>query len=215
MVWGYERVADYLDASLSEKLKYVPKEDIITPKLTLAGPAIEAMRFAADDEILRELFTNLLASAMNRHTAQSAHTAYVEVIKQLEPDEAKILSFICGSNLQMLPLITIRKKGITPEQGSFAVYMNFTNLGYLAECENPSNIRQYIDNLIRLRILEIPHGRYLLTDSLYEELRQLSEFKHIISKIRLSGFELEESLGYLTITNFGEQFARVCLAFGK
>lgn len=38
---------------LAEKLKYVPEERIAPPNPTIAGPAIEALRFAANEPDLR------------------------------------------------------------------------------------------------------------------------------------------------------------------
>jgi hypothetical protein len=94
LVWGYDKLKDYLEERLTEKLKKVPPEKIITPNPTIAVPAVESMRYTAHDPTLRELYASLLASAMNKDKADNAHPAFVEMIRQMIPDEAKLLNFI-------------------------------------------------------------------------------------------------------------------------
>ena len=91
LVWGYERIADYLTNRLAEILRDVPPERIETPPASVAGPVLEATRFTAEQAELREMFARLLAAAMDSDTCRSAHPAFVEIIKQLSPDEARIL----------------------------------------------------------------------------------------------------------------------------
>src|SRR4051812_49130383 len=56
LVWGYEQIRDYLNKTLTEKLKDIPSERIVTPNPTIAGPTVEALRFAANETSLRELY---------------------------------------------------------------------------------------------------------------------------------------------------------------
>ncbi len=57
----------------------------------LSGPVLEGLRFLEDDSLLAEMFINILARALDRETASTAHPAFVEILKQLSPDEALIL----------------------------------------------------------------------------------------------------------------------------
>jgi len=65
-------------------------EKIVTPDPSIAGSIIEALKLTVEKESLRELYSNLLAKSMNIDTAQNAHPAFVEILKQLTSDEAKI-----------------------------------------------------------------------------------------------------------------------------
>ncbi len=91
MCWNYEQIESYLVPTLNDKLRDVPAEELINPTSQIAGPAIEALRFVADEPAMRELFANLIASSMNKQTANNAHPAFVEIIKQLSSQEAQIL----------------------------------------------------------------------------------------------------------------------------
>lgn len=68
LVWGYEKIEEFITTRLSEKLKNVPEENITTPKPEVAGPAVEALRYSGHNPNLRELYANLLANAMDKST---------------------------------------------------------------------------------------------------------------------------------------------------
>ena len=91
LVWGYEKIEDYITTRVSEKLKNIPEENITTPPTEIAGPAVEALRFSGNDKNLRELYANLLASSMDINTQYLIHPGYVEIIKNLSSDEAILL----------------------------------------------------------------------------------------------------------------------------
>ena len=46
LVWGYDKIKDFVQTSLAEKLRNVPKEQLVTPNPTVAGPALEALKYA-------------------------------------------------------------------------------------------------------------------------------------------------------------------------
>lgn len=87
MVWGYDRIKDYLERALTERLKGIAPENIITPNPAVVGPAVEALRFTAHEPSLRELYANLLATSMDAETAQNSHPAFIEIIRQMTADE--------------------------------------------------------------------------------------------------------------------------------
>lgn len=94
LVWGYDKIAAWLKPKLANKLESIPEENIITPPIYIAGPTIEAMRFTGDRDELREMYASLLASAMNRETTDTVHPRFVEVIRNMTPDEAQILKYL-------------------------------------------------------------------------------------------------------------------------
>jgi len=104
IVWSYESIQGYISKRVSEKLKNIPEENIETPKISVAGPALEALRFTGDDEEeLREMYANLLANALDKNTKNNVHSSFIEIIKQLSPQEALLLKFL--SEMKSFPLI--------------------------------------------------------------------------------------------------------------
>jgi hypothetical protein len=38
MIWGYDKIRDFISTTVAERLKNVPPENIVTPKPNVAGP---------------------------------------------------------------------------------------------------------------------------------------------------------------------------------
>src|SRR5205823_13257776 len=64
LVWGYDQIRHWLQKTMTEKLKDIPPDQIVPPQITVAGPVIEALRFAANEPLLKDLYANLLATSM-------------------------------------------------------------------------------------------------------------------------------------------------------
>lgn len=77
---------------LKEKIKDIPEENLQVPPTRVSGPTLEALRYAYDEEELREMFENLLASSMDNRKDIEVHPAFVEAIKQMSSLDAKVLS---------------------------------------------------------------------------------------------------------------------------
>jgi hypothetical protein len=107
LLWGWEQIEEQFIPRLIEKLKGIPEGRIVTPPLPVAGPALEAMRFTGSESALRELYANLLATAMDKDRIEQAHPAFVEIIKQLSPDEAKLLKVFPVQAQHQIPVVTL------------------------------------------------------------------------------------------------------------
>lgn len=197
---------------LEEKLKNVPPEQIQPPEAYIAVPALQYISYCMDNQELRDMYANLLASSMVNVVKNGVHPGFVEIIKQLCPDEAKILRYF--SSHTVIPTITLhyKKKG---ETGHVDIVKDFSNIGEIVGCEQPYNIKEYFDNLIRLGLLDSAKGMSYLTDkSKYEPLKS-HEYLHQFldpGAIEAAGFEtsgFDESI--ISLTDYGESFCRICL----
>jgi len=167
LVWGYEKIEEFITTRVTEKLKNVPEENITTPPPQVAGPAIEALRFSGHDPNIRELYANLLANAMDKETIHKAHPGFVEIIKNLSSDEALLLqAFI---ELSQVPLIDVQ--GNKNDGSGYSILItNFSHLQKSVTVSRPDLIPTYIDNLSRLGILEIPPMVHITGENVYEPL---------------------------------------------
>ena len=209
LVWGYEKIQEYILPALEERLKNKPHDSIITPDPTIAGPALEALRFAGHKEDLRELYANLLASSMDSSTAVNAHPSFVEILKQLSPDEAKILKLF--SSKANYPLIDVKAKRPT---GGYNTYLrNFTLLADTANCSYPNLSCSYIENLARLGLAEIKNGEHLVNDDLYEPLRKHPIIITLVDFIKnAANQEVDYGKGIYVVTSLGYQFYNACIS---
>ncbi|MCB9896980.1 MAG: DUF4393 domain-containing protein [Planctomycetes bacterium] len=94
MLW--DSLFDRLDPWLAMKLKRQPVEDIIEPSPTVAGPTLAGLVYNQEQPELRDMFLNLLATSMVRGKANSAHPAFAEFLRQIVPDEARVMQRLLG-----------------------------------------------------------------------------------------------------------------------
>lgn len=162
-----EELLSDLRKMLEEKLKNIPSENIVPPSPRIAVPTLQNASITEDIEI-RELYAQLLANSMNETMKDGIHPGFVEIIKQLCSDEARILKYMSAHTA--IPTIILRYED---ESGAgFDVVNNFSTVGELAGCEEILNVNKYFDNLIRLGLLKSGEDVASLIDkSLYEPLK--------------------------------------------
>lgn len=102
-------LGEYANYSLQKvknklSIKLNGKDNIVPPPIYLAAPLLQKCQFTADSEHLHSLFANLLATAMTEDMQELAHPAFIEIISQLSPEEAKILF----NFPDLLPMCAIR-----------------------------------------------------------------------------------------------------------
>ena len=213
LVWGYDQLKDFVSTKVADRLKNVTSENIVTPKLNVAGPALESLRYTGHEPTLSDLYANLLAAAMDTSTAHGAHPAFVEIIKQLTPDEAKLVGLFVHD--MVLPLLDVRWEYKTPTEeksGGKDVLINFSKLGEMAQCEFPQLTPTYIDNLCRLGLAKIPAMQHYTVKGIYDDLESAPEVEQQKLQIEQNP-ELKCVLNQkiLKITELGKQFARICI----
>lgn len=208
LVWGVEKIRDFVRERVAAKLENVPPEDVQQPKPHIAVPAIEALRYTGAESDLSELYANLLATSMDKATAYRAHPGFVDMIKNMSPDEARIMQFLAVSGDQ--PLVDI--KVIVNEQGHFRTpHRHVSLIGIKAGCEHPSLSANYLDNLARLGLIAIP-DRYLTLDALYEEIENFPQIKQIREDLgRQKEVRVELERLKVEVTDLGKQFIRACV----
>lgn len=208
-IWGYDRIKDFIQKSLEEKLKSVPKENIISPAPEVAVPAIEALRYLGHREELREMFSRLLATSMNSETASLAHPSFVEILKQISSDEAKILKSMHSDGFQ--PIINLHAL-VGEKRHYINTIKNFTLIPYLADCEFTELGPTYIENIIRLGLIHIDHGTHITDPNSYNELSTHPLILDNIARIESAGMEHSIKKFVFYRTSFGEVFYNACIS---
>ena len=200
---------------LEEKLQNTPPELIESPEPHIAVPAMQYISYCMDNEELREMYANLLANSMNKVVKNGVHPGFVEIIKQLSPDEAKILRYI--NSQKTIPTITLRYED---DNGSgINIIKNFSDIGEKSGCENPKHIAKYFDNLVRLGLIVSADGLSSLTDKKqYDPLKNHRWIKpHATQKeANSNGFKKYNfAESFVEITSYGTSFCSICLETQK
>jgi hypothetical protein len=206
LIWNWETIEEYVKTTVERILRerQVPSERIQTPSPDVAVPALEAIRYSK----LREQYAMLLATSMDKEAASFAHPAFVEILKQLTPDEARILRFLPKKGLAE-PILDVVYD--VPQRGRFTHLRNASMLYEDAKCEHPELTPKYIDNLCRLGLTSAPEGRGLFDDWRYDRIRKSSAVRLALESLpenSQSSFEYR-SIG---LTDMGEGFRMACLS---
>ncbi len=196
--------------AIKEKVKQIPEDKLVEPEPYVAIPAIQQISYCQNSEELRDLYANLLTASMNADKKWQVHPSFVDIIKQLTPDEAKIIKSIPNFKNNFMPAIDVKLLHKDSSRDGHQLFItNFTNVG-LNEIENKENICSYIDNLVRLNILEVPPTYHLTNESLYKPLEE----SPILEKLIPQAYRLLFNIGYnhkiIVITNYGLLFKQIC-----
>ena len=197
---------------LEKKLESIQPELIEEPEQYIAIPAVTSMSYCMDNEELREMYANLLANSMIAVVKNGVHPGFVEIIKQLSPDEAKILRYMYGR--PSIPTITVRWENDKKE--GIDRLKNFSIVGELAGCENPYPTDAYFVNLSRLGLIN-NNGTYkkLINEELYKPLKEheyIKKYDLVPEATEKYGYtQVNHQEGFVELTEFGKSFCRICL----
>ena len=200
---------DYFDTEFHEdmakKLAEIPEEYLATPSPSVAIPAMQGLSYSLEEPNLKEMYLNLLATATDDRMKENAHPSFADIIKQLSPREASLLLNTLRSGL--LPVVRLMR---TAEEGVGRVLMvNYllsladTNTGELAE--EPS-LPVWIDNWIRLGLIEVDYGRYLADEDRYAWVEGRPEFVRLEQDDQRGKDGIDVGRGSLRATDFGTRF---------
>ena len=197
-------------AAIREKVDKIPEDKLCEPELYVAVPLIQQIAYCYNSEELRNMYANLLAASMNSDRKWEVHPGYVDIIKQLTPDEAKLLQNCPRNSMSYVPLINLTI--VLPDgKGTKTIKRHYTNR-FDNWLDYPQNISRYLDNLYRLKLIHIPGDGYLSDDNHYKPLID-SEFVGLVkSEIELDKgekFDYDKKMFY--VTEFGLGFIECCI----
>lgn len=210
-VLGREYNLKETEKLLEEKLKNAKPENIEEPEAYIAVPALQNISYCMDSEELRNMYANLLASSMNRLVKKDVHPGFSDIIRQLSPDEAKILKEIY--KYKSIPIVGVRYEN---EKGEGVdVVKLFSNIGEKTACEYPYNIANYFDNLERLGLIKSTMDNYLIDEHIYDELKNHKEIKALenIPQVYKNKGQDKYKIkkGISSLTSFGISFCKICV----
>lgn len=187
-------------AAIKEKVSQIPADKIVEPEPYVVVPAIQQLSYCQDNKVLCELYANLLVSSMNADTKWNVHPAFLDILKQINPDEAKILMLLKKD--MTYPLIDIRLNA--PTVGYHDIVVNYTSVGHSA-IDRKRQVSECIDNLSRLGIIRISDS-FIIDDSRYDESIRLSEQLFHVPENTTDGWTREYKKHLFELTYFGASF---------
>lgn len=143
-------------------IEKIPEENIQEPKMSVIGPALEASKFYIEEDEIRGMFAKLIASSMDNSKSHDIHPSFSEMIKQLSPLDAQNLYSLYHYQDE-----TISKIIINFEHNGY--HESYSHI-YLAnpDCKINELIAPSIENLIRLKLVDITYSEYKTAENAYD-----------------------------------------------
>lgn len=222
--------------SIAQKIASIPDGNLQEPPLSVVGPALEASKYYIEEEILREMFANVISASMDKTKSSDVHHSFVEVITQLSPEDALFLKEF--EKTTRLPYGIVRITEYISDENKFPEKLDEKLKLELKRLEQSEKLRSkpFIDyfyysksrrkwkknefsisSLSRLGILNIQEGMVLSNKLLYSEIK--SEFSLLKKQPKLTegsnlvpnGYRLELQKGIIDLSPFGRSFFNTCV----
>lgn len=197
---------------LADKLKNIPLENIVTPPSYIGIPALQAISYCMDDQELREMYAELLKTAMNSQTTEDVHPTYVEIIKQMSPYDAIVFK-------KLLEVLVQPCIGVSYRNKSTGASYPIQDIVAFADLEKYPLVSTQIalENLERLRLIEINKKSKYADTAAYISIKDniKTTVEHFImdnaDRLPVDEYEVIYNEYLILIRGFGQFFARACL----
>lgn len=229
-----KNIHKYLD-----KLDGIKKEDLISPDTRILVPILEKMRYTEDEVVSNYYAEILAAASkkdtkgkvllsfieiLNRVTSDEikilefmsstkntvvveAATIMNEQVKLLNPSlqPEALVKIPMGKAIPMID-VQVETEG-TP--GYQILLNNFNSLPDYVSLEFPENIDSYLDNLISLGLLHVPHGRGFANEAIYKTLKEHKKIKDIEGTLQAKQ-KMNFENSRIDLTNLSLKLLSIC-----
>ncbi len=222
-VYGIDRIADWLRAAVTERLENVDEQYITEPNPRIAVPAVQALIYSMNDDCIREMYANLLAADMDLSRKSNAHPAFVEMIKEMTPADAKVAELLSYG-----PQIEFRIRCRTGQSGQwreFGVEYSF-NIDAIGN----DQLSKSLSNLNRLGLIEFRQNEWPIIGQLNEKesssIKKYDTQKKILlalppETLKTMGMTVPKAIRTyaekrgIYVTPLGKAFLSVCIMKSK
>ena len=153
---------------IANKAAKIPEENKQEPDVEVIGSTLESAKFRINKDEIRDMFSNLIVSAMDSSKANDIHPSFSEMIKMLSPLDAQNLYYLYHNRDE-----TISSVRETSTTGGYTEHFKHIFLGN-PKCQDNTLIEPSIDNLIRLKLVDVTYDAQKNDESLYEKHRENS-----------------------------------------
>lgn len=197
---------EHFEADLKAKLANIPEENIVEPKAYVAGPALQSLGFSHEEPELKELYLNLIASAMDDRTSGNAHPAFVEVIRQLAPYEATLLRSVLDSQA----VFSVASIWLKRTDGGWVPLLK--HVGDIASPDGEPIVVPLIETMVenwkRLGLVEVDYKNRAAGEKAYAWVESRPELLEMRKKHQQNGQVVTTIFGVMTLTSFGQEFSK-------
>lgn len=204
-IWDAPQIRTFMLEAVSEVLerRNLRKRQMVPPKAEIVMPALEVLRYSP----LKGELACLIASSMDKRKTEECLPAFVDLLKQITMDEAKLIVSLPGAN-RAVPSATIN---YVDQRGQLYKCVRHILPEKLAlSCQQPSLISAYVDNLLRLGILTQPDNITISNEQHYKSLTNQPFLRQIVATAP-SPVSVDVHRTVVTLSDLGESFRKCCL----
>lgn len=198
------------DSTLREVKKISP-ENVQEPALNIIGPTLEASKYYIEEENIREMFSKILASSMDKSKNSMLHPSFIEILKQMNKTDTIILESLKPLSFHSYYPI-MRIKTIELDNGN-----HFRNIvpmiAIFKDSPSYTDNQNSIYNLERLGLLDISFNIQPKSNeykNLYDENTMLNNVLENLYENNLSNEKFKIEDGSIILTDLGNNFLRIC-----
>lgn len=192
--------------AVQEKAKNIPEEKLTEPEPYVAIPAVQQLSYCYDSEELRNMYANLLVSAMNQDTKMNVHPGFTSIINQLSPLDIKALECI-KSNRGAITTVSLylMSKDETYIELVRDYSINLKDIIWDVKMQSAT-----LHNLKRLGIVNVRYDRQIKPDEVYDVYKTDSVFIEQEKENTDAEKHIELVRGVVEFTEFGIAFCNAC-----
>lgn len=196
---------------LQKKYQKIPEVNRVEPSSYIALKGVNELTYALDEEHLKEAFENILISDMDNRKKNNVLPSYLEIVKQLTPNDVKFLKLLKKYNNFCAIEIQLEANGSEGVQhlDEFYIY------NYKKENDTENGIIEKInplvtDTLLYLNLIKNSIGTYYPQREneysyLFNNTKTLYNFDDKLHKITYDKCIIE-------FTELGKKFIDICLS---
>ena len=204
----YAHALECYHQELSRSVEEIPEEKRIEPSLQITAQALENSKYCIESDELRSMFVKLISNSMNSDYETLVHPSFAEIIKQMSPDDARMLSVLpVNSNIPIVDYVSKHVMTHTYNTKLCNVYLSKLP-GFDVFRESAA-----ISSLSRLGLLYLEKESYITNETVYNRYKENDYFKklssEVISKEISHTADINKYLGQ--ITPLGKNFVLTCV----
>lgn len=204
------KLAEY-KKKITRKVEAIAEENLVEPPVRIVGPAIEASKFAIDEEICQEMFSKLIASACDASTIDMLHPSFPNIVSQLSPLDAKLLqTFMYHSTYPAARIKVRHKDGIVTPYNHLLFDFSSKKLPIIFNEKEQLRLTDTVDCLVRFGLIR-------LNSEIIELAYDYEKFKshwYYVSAVASGITETDtmQMVKYrIELTELGKNFVRCCV----
>lgn len=193
------------EKELTEKMNAIPDEEKQDPSLQVTAQALDSSKYCISEPELRSMFVNLISGSMDKRVSGLVHPSFPEIIKQMAPIDAKLLSDFKRQAQRPIVNFTLSNNNFSGTR-LLDSYFYFDLNG-----NNHLTYASSISSLERLGLLSVDFSQFLSDDSRYEIFSNCEYYQLRKNQLTL-GSSIEIEKGLCSLTPLGRSFVSVCIS---